>query len=64
MHLKSDLPVSKFAFRFNLYRYRSEMRAGDVMIREGDRVIQQRNDYTKEVFNGAGCTKVEKTVVA
>jgi len=25
---------------------------GDVTFREGDRVLQQRNDYTKEVFNG------------
>ena len=25
---------------------------GDVTLREGDRVLQQRNDYTKEVFNG------------
>ena len=29
-----------------------ETRAGDVTLREGDRVLQQRNDYTKEVFNG------------
>ena len=26
--------------------------AFDVVLREGDRVLQQRNDYTKEVFNG------------
>ena len=25
---------------------------GDVVFREGDRVLQQRNDYDKEVFNG------------
>ena len=31
---------------------RLETRVGDVTIREGDRVLQQRNDYTKEVFNG------------
>jgi exodeoxyribonuclease V alpha subunit len=29
-----------------------ETRVGDVTLREGDRVLQQRNDYTKEVFNG------------
>ena len=33
-------------------RGRLETRVGDVTIREGDRVLQQRNDYTKEVFNG------------
>ena len=33
-------------------RGRLETRNGDVIIREGDRVLQQRNDYTKEVFNG------------
>ena len=26
--------------------------SGDVTFREGDRVLQQRNDYDKEVFNG------------
>ena len=33
-------------------RGKRETRAGDVTLREGDRVLQQRNDYTKEVFNG------------
>jgi len=33
-------------------RGRLETRVGDVTLREGDRVLQQRNDYTKEVFNG------------
>ena len=31
---------------------RLETRVGDVTFREGDRVLQQRNDYQKEVFNG------------
>ena len=31
---------------------RLETRFGDVTFREGDRVLQQRNDYQKEVFNG------------
>ena len=31
---------------------RLEAKVGDVTLREGDRVLQQRNDYTKEVFNG------------
>lgn len=31
---------------------RLETRVGDVTLREGDRVLQIRNDYTKEVFNG------------
>jgi exodeoxyribonuclease V alpha subunit len=29
-----------------------ELRRGDGILREGDRVIQQKNDYDKEVFNG------------
>ena len=33
-------------------RGKAETRVGDVTLREGDRVLQQRNDYTKEVFNG------------
>lgn len=31
---------------------RLEARAGDVTLREGDRVLQRSNDYNKEVFNG------------
>jgi len=30
-----------------------ELRAGDRIFREGDRVIQLRNDYDKQIFNGA-----------
>jgi exodeoxyribonuclease V alpha subunit len=33
-------------------RGRLETRVGDLTLREGDRVLQQRNDYAKEVFNG------------
>ena len=33
-------------------RGKAETRVGDVTLREGDRVLQQRNDYVKEVFNG------------
>ena len=31
---------------------RLETKAGEITFREGDRVLQQRNDYVKEVFNG------------
>jgi exodeoxyribonuclease V alpha subunit len=31
---------------------RLETKAGEITFREGDRVLQQRNDYAKEVFNG------------
>lgn len=31
---------------------KTELKRGDGIFREGDRIIQQKNDYDKEVFNG------------